>query len=208
MHAAGYVHGNIKPSNILWLPRQAVWTTVDFAYACHAGSEGPAVVRTLGYAAPETVAAVQTRQSSQMDTAIDAWAVGVVAFELLYGGPALEVEGEGRAQVRSHSLLPNSRRCAACGCSKSCSSLVFLPQRSGKSVFLISCPRCSGCHTPTVYGTHMPYTWHVFSFSFLWGPLCLVRPGPSTLDLVPGGQEWLTPCPCVVSHSWWLPAIP
>jgi serine/threonine protein kinase len=108
MHAAGYVHGNIKPSNILWLPRQAMWTTVDFAYACHAGSEGPAVVHTLGYAAPETVAAVQAKQSIQMDTAIDAWAVGVIAFELLYGGPALEVEGEGRAQVRSHCLLPNS----------------------------------------------------------------------------------------------------
>lgn len=100
MHEAGYVHGNIKPFNILWLPRQGVWTAVDFAHACHVGTAAPALVHTLAYAAPETVAAFQRdEQCMQAGTAADAWAVGVIAFELLYGGPALNVAEQGHAKV-------------------------------------------------------------------------------------------------------------
>lgn len=113
MHEAGYVHGNIKPSNILWLPRQAVWTTVDMAHACHVGTAVPAVVHTLAYAAPETVQAfMRSERSMQAATAADAWAVGVIAFELLYGGPALPVEGQGRAKVCYRRPFTVPPRCA------------------------------------------------------------------------------------------------
>lgn len=102
MHDAGYVHNNIKPGNLLWLPRQATWSAVDFSHACHIGTEAPAAVHTLAYAAPETVASFQRgEQCMQAATAADAWAVGVIAFELLYGGPALQVEELGHAKVCS-----------------------------------------------------------------------------------------------------------
>ena len=106
MHEAGYVHGNLKPPNILWLPRQAAWRAVDFAHACCVGTAAPPAVHTLAYAAPETVAPFQRgEQRMAATTAADAWAVGVMAFELLYGGPALRVAEQGRAMVRCHSAL-------------------------------------------------------------------------------------------------------
>ena len=33
LHAAGYVHRDIKPGNIMWLPRKNQWTLIDFGCA-------------------------------------------------------------------------------------------------------------------------------------------------------------------------------
>lgn len=100
MHASGYVHSNIKPSNILWLPRQGMWAPVDFANASHIGAQTPVAIHTLGYAAPELAQACQRGdQLMKASTAADAWALGIVAFELLYGCPALKVATVGHNKV-------------------------------------------------------------------------------------------------------------
>jgi serine/threonine protein kinase len=34
-HAAGYVHRDLKPGNVMWLPRTNRWTVIDFGCAAH-----------------------------------------------------------------------------------------------------------------------------------------------------------------------------
>ena len=38
LHAAGYVHRDIKPGNIMWLPRKNRWTLIDFGCAAKTGT--------------------------------------------------------------------------------------------------------------------------------------------------------------------------
>lgn len=41
-HAAGLVHNNLKPENILWLPSCAAWLVVDLGCAAPVGRPAPA----------------------------------------------------------------------------------------------------------------------------------------------------------------------
>ena len=36
-HAAGYVHRDLKPGNVMWLPRANRWTVIDFGCAARQG---------------------------------------------------------------------------------------------------------------------------------------------------------------------------
>ena len=104
MHEAGYVHRDLKPGNVTWLPRENRWTIIDFGCAARIGI--PAPVRfSLAYAAPEVLRAVNMGAPSITScTALDAWSLGVLAFELLTGTPAFRFVTDGRARVRCNLL--------------------------------------------------------------------------------------------------------
>lgn len=77
-HELGYLHGDIKPENIL-LDHQDNVKLSDFGYAwpssgCERGNQG-----TTEYMAPELVAGLE------YDKSIDLWALGVLCYELLCG---------------------------------------------------------------------------------------------------------------------------
>eukprot|EP00892_Ulva_mutabilis_P002879 jgi/Ulvmu1/12592/UM092_0022.1 len=87
LHAAGYVHRDLKPANVMWLPRENRWTLIDFGCAAAAGSAA-SLAFTLHYAAPEVVAAWQAGEARVLVTpALDAWSLGIMAVELLWGQP-------------------------------------------------------------------------------------------------------------------------
>ena len=46
LHAVGYVHRDLKPGNVMWLPRENRWTVIDFGCAARHRS---AAVRALFY---------------------------------------------------------------------------------------------------------------------------------------------------------------
>ena len=102
LHAAGYVHRNLKPANIMWLPSQNRWTLIDFGCAARVGEEARTGF-TLAYAAPEAVAARYRPPTPPLRAteALDAWAVGVLAVELFTGRPALVQFQDGRENVRT-----------------------------------------------------------------------------------------------------------
>eukprot|EP00892_Ulva_mutabilis_P004168 jgi/Ulvmu1/2122/UM127_0007.1 len=110
MHDAGYVHRDLKPANVMWLPRENRWTVIDFGCAARIGVLAP-LHFTLAYAAPEVVHAYEGRQKTvRACPALDAWSLGIVAFELLTGLPAFRMLTDGRrkvlAQLRGDEPLP------------------------------------------------------------------------------------------------------
>eukprot|EP00892_Ulva_mutabilis_P002847 jgi/Ulvmu1/12563/UM091_0004.1 len=110
MHQAGYVHRDIKPSNIMLLPRENRWTVIDFGSTAEAGVVAP-LSYTLVYAAPEIAeAGAAGLKTVVADPAIDAWALGVVAFELLTGASTFDMLHDGKAsviaQLRGKQELP------------------------------------------------------------------------------------------------------
>ena len=106
VHGSGYAHRALKPANVMWLPPLGHWTPVDGGSAARIGETVP-LVFTLAYAPPEAVQAwVAARSHALVSAACDAWALGVIAFELLTGRPALDVFMAGRDEVRHTHSAP------------------------------------------------------------------------------------------------------
>ena len=91
LHSQGWVHRDLKPGNIMFLPRTGSWMLIDFGLAARTG-EVARIGFTPNYAAPEVVSAHAAGDATvTADTAADAWALGVIAFELLSRRPAFDV---------------------------------------------------------------------------------------------------------------------
>jgi serine/threonine protein kinase len=100
MHAAGYVHRDLKPANVMWLPRENRWTVIDFGCAARIGSM-QRLSFTLAYSPPEVVLALEHEQElMKATTALDAWALGIMAVELLTRAPAFRIISDGFSTVR------------------------------------------------------------------------------------------------------------
>jgi serine/threonine protein kinase len=60
IHELGYVHRDLKPGNVMWLPRENRWTVIDFGCAARIG-EDVKLGFSLAYAASEVIAAYRRR---------------------------------------------------------------------------------------------------------------------------------------------------
>jgi eukaryotic-like serine/threonine-protein kinase len=87
MHAAGFVHRDLKPANVMWLPSQNRWTVIDFGCAAKKNKRAP-LAYSLCYAPPEVIAAKRRGENTMLvEESIDAWSLGVMAFEMATGVP-------------------------------------------------------------------------------------------------------------------------
>ena len=116
MHEAGYVHRDLKPANVMWLPRENRWIVIDFGCVARIGDVVP-LSFSLAYASPEVVRAHKVG-IARMEAwpALDAWSLGVMAFELLTGAPAFKFLTEGRAKVCSPHFVVTLCGVALCPC--------------------------------------------------------------------------------------------
>jgi eukaryotic-like serine/threonine-protein kinase len=108
---AGWIHGDVKPSNIFVSPEGHV-TLVDLGFARRYGNtvsvDGRRVMGTIEYLAPENLTS-----SGGADPRSDIYSLGVVLFELLAG--RVPFEGCDLVELAAHhkQTAPPDLRCTA-----------------------------------------------------------------------------------------------
>ena len=101
LHAAGYRHGDVKPSNVAFTAQGTV-KLLDFGLAGLSGSRAPVAGGTVPYLSPEALGGAPAA------VADDVWALGVVLFEMVAGRRpfAGETADEVAEAIRRRSLAP------------------------------------------------------------------------------------------------------
>jgi serine/threonine protein kinase len=79
LHALGYVHRDLKPGNVMWLPRENRWTLIDFGCVARTGFNARLAL-SIKYAAPEVIAAYR---SGAQTIIAQVWCCCVKSMKLL-----------------------------------------------------------------------------------------------------------------------------
>ncbi len=80
MHAAGFVHADLKPGNILVTPDERV-KLIDLGQACRMGTVKPRIQGTIDYMAPEQVA------RGALDARTDVFGLAATLYKVITGQP-------------------------------------------------------------------------------------------------------------------------
>ena len=117
IHMLGYVHGDLKPENIV-LNCNGYIKLIDFGLSQLANSEDSAqyqycclraIQGTPEYMAPEIVKIARGSTEQRYGTSVDMWALGIVIYELLFGLPPFLSTRDQLAALKPVALTERAR---------------------------------------------------------------------------------------------------
>ncbi|KAK3592799.1 hypothetical protein CHS0354_009243 [Potamilus streckersoni] len=87
LHGFGYVHADLKPSNIMWSSQHSCLKLIDFGLSFHLSKERDiGVVQSKNYRAPEVVEKIGSPlKQPALTAAIDLWSLGCLLMWVLTG---------------------------------------------------------------------------------------------------------------------------
>jgi serine/threonine-protein kinase len=106
-HTHGIVHGDVKPTNILFtLRNRTVVSDFGIAWAAQSARAGLSLAPTQGSQRPGTLPYLSPEQTAGQPptSASDVYALGVVCYEMLAGRPPFAVESTGVAQALASEI--------------------------------------------------------------------------------------------------------
>lgn len=84
LHGCGYVHGDIKPTNMMLFENGHIWKLIDFEFSGKE-NEDDVIGYSARYAAPEIIQAISQGKILQLRRSMDVFSLGVVAYEFFTG---------------------------------------------------------------------------------------------------------------------------
>ncbi len=111
LHSAGWMHADVKPSNV-FLSRSGHVTLIDLGFACSTDERGSIadrpVLGTLNYMAPEVL-----YSSAGGDVRSDVYSLGVTLFEMLTGRLPFDSDDVAELAAQHRQDLPSDVRSLA-----------------------------------------------------------------------------------------------
>ena len=102
LHGRLFIHGDMKPANIMWFARAGRWKLIDMD-GLRAPSEvvdmNHADFYTVIYAAPELARAVADQGALRLSRRLDVWSAGLCVLEMKLLRPLLESRFQGFCQA-------------------------------------------------------------------------------------------------------------
>ena len=95
VHAAGWVHCDVKPEHFMRFGKIGEWKLVDFGSAHRAGERADHVAHSKRYCPPEVATAMvrgNGRAAMCVAPSLDVWASALVLYELFHGAPLLPAD--------------------------------------------------------------------------------------------------------------------
>ncbi|HEX7122244.1 MAG TPA: serine/threonine-protein kinase [Gemmatimonadaceae bacterium] len=107
-HAKQIVHRDIKPENVLVAARHAMVTDFGIARAVSEAASGNPITATgIAVGSPAYMAPEQAASDPQMDHRADLYAFGILAYELLTGGPPFSAPTAVQLVAQHMSRIPD-----------------------------------------------------------------------------------------------------
>ncbi|XP_064616090.1 serine/threonine-protein kinase Kist-like [Liolophura sinensis] len=111
IHRSGFVHADLKPSNLMWSGADGCLKLIDFGLSFHVEDQDVGRVQSPGYEAPEAVtwnsgATCRTKLSSH----IDMWSMGCLLLWMLTGKKLPQIEECGQSCVNCKTV-DNKEKC-------------------------------------------------------------------------------------------------